>query len=177
MVSVRLMEPAEYPAMRRLAVEAFEEDVIGDLLDALRDSWAWSDDRSFVAVDGNEVVGQVLYTGAILDAPERLVDVLVLSPLSVRADRREAGIGDALVRTSLALLADRPEPLLFLEGSPRYYGRFGFVPAGDLGFRRPSLRIPERAFQVLTRPGYEPWMTGTLVYPDAFWRLDSVGLR
>ena len=26
-------------------------------------------------------------------------------------------------------------------------------------------------------PRYEPWMTGTLVYPDAFWRTDAVGLR
>jgi putative acetyltransferase len=26
-------------------------------------------------------------------------------------------------------------------------------------------------------PAYEPWMTGTLVYADPFWRLDCVGLR
>jgi putative acetyltransferase len=24
---------------------------------------------------------------------------------------------------------------------------------------------------------YEPWMTGTVVYPDVFWRHDAVGLR
>ena len=35
-----------------------------------------------------------------------------------------------------------PEPLVFLEGSPAYYSRFGFVTATDLGFRRPSRRIP-----------------------------------
>jgi putative acetyltransferase len=66
---------------------------------------------------------------------------------------------------------------VFLEGSPRYYPRFGFRPAGDLGFRRPSLRIPQPAFQVVLRPSYEPWMTGTLVYPEVFWALDCVGLR
>ena len=26
-------------------------------------------------------------------------------------------------------------------------------------------------------PRDEPWMTGALVYPDAFWRFDPVGLR
>jgi putative acetyltransferase len=26
-------------------------------------------------------------------------------------------------------------------------------------------------------PAYEPWMTGAVIYPDAFWRTDTVGLR
>ena len=26
-------------------------------------------------------------------------------------------------------------------------------------------------------PGYEPWMTGTLVYSEPFWAHDCVGLR
>jgi putative acetyltransferase len=30
---------------------------------------------------------------------------------------------------------------------------------------------------VIELPRFEPWMTGTLVYPEAFWRHDSVGLR
>jgi putative acetyltransferase len=67
--------------------------------------------------------------------------------------------------------------VVFLEGSPDYYPRFGFVPGGTLGFRKPSLRIPDAAFQVATLPAYEPWMTGTLVYSEPFWRHDSVGLR
>jgi len=71
----------------------------------------------------------------------------------------------------------RHEPLVFLEGSPIFYARFGFKAAGPLGFRRPSLRIPEPAFQVVSLPGYEPWMTGTLVYSRVFWDLDCVGLR
>lgn len=51
------------------------------------------------------------------------------------------------------------------------------MPAGPRGFRKPSLRIPDEAFQVITLPAYEVWMTGTLVYPEPFWRHDSVGLR
>jgi predicted N-acetyltransferase YhbS len=31
--------------------------------------------------------------------------------------------------------------------------------------------------QVLRLPAYEPWMTGTLVYAEPFWRHDAVGLR
>jgi putative acetyltransferase len=87
------------------------------------------------------------------------------------------GIGSDLVRHGLAVLAERDVPLVFLEGDPGFYGRLGFEPAGGLGFRKPSLRIPDGAFQVVRFPAHEPWMTGTLVYAEPFWRHDSVGLR
>ncbi|MEX1279922.1 MAG: N-acetyltransferase [Acidimicrobiia bacterium] len=177
-VVVRRLADDEFPAMRELAIEAFDGDeAIGTLLDTLRGSWAWIDELAFVATRGDEVVGFVLYTSALLDAPRRLVEVLVLSPLGVRTDQQGTGFGNRLVRESLEVVALRPEPLVFLEGSPRYYPRFGFRPGGDLGFRKPSLRIPDAAFMALPLAAHEPWMTGTLVYPDAFWRTDSVGLR
>jgi putative acetyltransferase len=46
-----------------------------------------------------------------------------------------------------------------------------------LGFRTPSLRIPEPAFQVIHLPNYSQDMIGTLVYREVFWPLDCVGLR
>jgi putative acetyltransferase len=67
--------------------------------------------------------------------------------------------------------------LVFLEGDPSRCPRSGFLPAGGLGFRKPSLRIPDAAFQVVRLPAYESWMTGTLVCPDTFWRHDAAGLR
>ncbi len=164
-------------AIRGVVVAAFGEEVVGELVDRLRTSPDWIEGLSFVAVHGGEVVGHVLFTRAILDAPRRLVDVLVLSPLSVAPAFQGQGVGSALVRFGLAAVATRPEPLVFLEGSPRYYGRFGFRPGESLGFRRPSLRIPEPAFQVVTQATFEPWMTGTLVYSRIFWDLDCVGLR
>jgi putative acetyltransferase len=82
-----------------------------------------------------------------------------------------------LIRRGLEILGGHNVPLVFLEGSPAYYSRFGFEPGGELGFRKPSLRIPDAAFQALRLPAYEPWMTGTLVYSEPFWRHDSVGLR
>jgi putative acetyltransferase len=155
---------------------AFGEEPVADLLDALRESDAWRD-LSFVAEDNGEVVGHVSFTRGWLDASRRLVEVLVLSPLSVRPDRQRNGVGAALVRASLERLEAREEPLVFLEGSPAYYPRLGFVPGSTLGLTAPSTRIPALAFQVVTLPTYEPWMRGALVYPDVFWRHDSVGLR
>ena len=68
--------------------------------------------------------------------------------------------------------------MVFLEGSPDFFSRLGFIAGEQLGFEPPSVRIPKPAFQVATLPGYEQaWMTGALVYPDVWWRQDSVGLR
>ena len=165
--------------MRELSVAAFgDDDKIRQLIDALRASWAWEDELSFIAEADGEIVGQVLYTHAILDAPRALVDVLVLGPVGVRPDLQGSGIGGRLIEASLAALRqERGEPLVFLEGHPGYYPRFGFLPAAEFGFVAPSVRVPPPAFMVHRLPSFEEWMTGALVYPDAFWRTDAVGLR
>ncbi|MGB8860886.1 MAG: N-acetyltransferase [Ilumatobacteraceae bacterium] len=178
-LSIRVMRPEEWAAARAVTVDAFGDDpTIGELLDGLRSSWSWEDDLSFVALRGSEIVGHVVFSHAFLDAPERIVDVLVLGPVGVRSDRQREGVGTALITEALRILsAHRPEPLVFLEGHPSYYPRFGFRQGHELGFVAPSLRIPQAAFMVYCLPAYQPWMRGTLVYPDVFWQQDAVGLR
>jgi putative acetyltransferase len=171
------MRPDEFALVRELSITAFDEPQIGDLLDALLDSWAWDDELSFVAETADEIVGHVLYSHAILDSPLRLVDVLVLSPVGVSPELQGTGIGTSLITETLRMLDKRGFGTVFLEGHPTYYPRFGFEPAGPLGFRKPSDRIPDQAFMVKRLSAFEPSLTGTLVYPDAFWRTDSVGLR
>ena len=163
--------------VRSLVADAFADPHIGELVDRLRESPDWIDGLSFVAERDRRLVGHILFTRGLLDAPRSLVDVLVLSPVSVSTAFQGKGIGSALIRYGLAQVAARAEPLVFLEGAPGFYHRFGFLPGGEEGFRRPSLRIPPTAFQVLRLPGYEEWMTGTLVYSRVFWDLDCVGLR
>lgn len=173
----RLERPGEEGEIGDVVQAAFgPEEGVERIVDDLRRSDAWVG-LSFVAEYEGRLVGHVSFTRSLLDAPNRLVEVLVLSPLSVRPARQGRGIGSALVRYALRELEERSEPLVFLEGSPGYYARFGFVPGTDLGFRRPSRRIPRAAFQVVRLPAYEEWMTGTLVYHRVWWDHDAVGLR
>ena len=175
---LRLERGSDRPGVRDVITQAFgpHSAVVADLVDSLRRSDAW-EGQSFVAEDRGELVGQVLFTRSLLDAPRRLVDVQVLSPLAVVPARQRLGIGSRLVRHGLDALVARGDPLVFLEGAPGYYGRFGFERASERGFRSPSLRVPDAAFQVLCLPAHEAWMTGTLVYADPFWRHDCVGRR
>lgn len=156
--------------------EAFEDDA--------RVARLWNDvaarglDRaSLVATEGPGVVGHVGLSHGWLDARRELVDVLLLSPLSVRPAHRRRGIGGALVRAAVAAAADLSAPLLFLEGSPEFYGRLGFERAGLHGLEAPSRRSPGRAVQVALLAAYQPWMTGRIVYRDVWWEHDCAGLR
>ncbi|SPF04217.1 GNAT family N-acetyltransferase [Streptomyces sp. MA5143a] len=171
--------PGDGQAVRGVHLGAFGDHgpVVADLLDTLRDTLTADDGLSLVAEHDGQVVGHVMFTRGLLDAPRRLVDVHILSPLAVAPAFQRQGIGSALVRHGLSILAERAVPLVWLEGDPGYYARLGFEPGGGLGFRRPSLRIPDGAFQVHRLPAYESWMTGTLVYTEPFWRHDAVGLR
>ncbi|MGW6196486.1 GNAT family N-acetyltransferase [Kribbella sp. NPDC055110] len=165
--------------MRDTHLRAFGDhgSVVADLVDTLRETITTEHGLSLVAGHNGHVVGHVMFTRSLLDADRRLVDVQVLSPLGVLPELHRRGVGSALVQHGLTVLKERAVPLVFLEGDPGYYSRFGFEAAGGLDFWKPSLRIPDGAFQVIRLPAHEPWMTGTLVYAEPFWRHDSVGLR
>jgi len=170
-------DDADADAVRDVHRRAFGEERVVRLVDALRVAPAAFTPISLVAELDGQLVGHVLLSASRLDAPPRLVDVLVLSPLGVLPEHQHQGIGTALVAEALQAAEATGAPLLFLEGSPHYYGERGFREGAALGFRKPSLRIPDAAFQVAPLRSYEPWMTGTLVYSEPFWANDCVGLR
>ncbi|MEV4702798.1 N-acetyltransferase [Actinoplanes sp. NPDC049316] len=176
-MQIRREEPSDHDAVLEVDRRAFGDQgaVVAALVDGLRRDDP--DALSLVAVEADRVTGHVMCTRSLLDAPPRLVDVQVLSPLAVLPGHQRQGLGSALVAAAAETVAARGVPLLFLEGDPAYYSRLGFTPGGERGFRKPSLRIPDAAFQVMLLPAYEPWMTGTLVYSATFWEYDCVGLR
>jgi putative acetyltransferase len=175
---VRQERAEDHEAVREVHRRAFGDgERVPTLVDALRAAQASQAPLSLVATVGERVVGHVLLSACRLDALPRLVDVLSLSPLGVLPQFQRQGIGTRLVAAALAGADGRGIPLVFLEGSPRYYGKRGFTDATKLGFRPPTLRYPPGAFQVARLSSYEEWMTGTFVYSDVFWTLDCVGLR
>ncbi|MFC7497393.1 MULTISPECIES: GNAT family N-acetyltransferase [unclassified Nocardioides] len=179
---VRAALPEDDASVRHLVEAAFGPDegpTVARLVGALDD--AGSTRASLVAEladrpDGG-VVGHVQLNRSWVDARRALVDVLVLSPLSVHPDHQGQGIGRELLDAAVAEAERLGAPAVFLEGDPGYYAARGWSAAGPLGFTKPSPRIPDPAFQVVLLPAHEEWMTGPLVYCEPFWALDCVGLR
>src|SRR5712691_390115 len=112
--------PDDEEAIRALHVAAHGSHgpVVADLVDDLRTGLEVGNGLSLVALEGATVVGHVLFTRSLLDAPDRLVDVQVLSPVSVLPGRQRTGIGSALITEGLSTLSKRGAPLVFLEGPP-----------------------------------------------------------
>ena len=176
---IRHAVAADADAIARVHERAFGDEgpLIADLVGLLQRHPCGRDGLSFVAEADGRVVGHVLVTRSRLDCLPATIDVGVLSPLAVDPDLQGRGIGADLAARAREETEAIGLPLLFVEGDPAYYSRNGFQPARPLGFRKPSIRIPDAAFQVIRLPAYEVWMSGTLVYAEPFWDLDCVGLR
>lgn len=123
------------------------------------------------------LVGHVGLSHAWLDARRELVDILVLSPLSVAPDWQRQGVGAALLTAAVAAAEEAGAPYVVLEGDPGFYGRRGWEPASVYGLEAPSHRVPEPAFQVVPLAARESWMTGRVIYREVWWDHDATGLR
>jgi putative acetyltransferase len=163
-VIVRPERSADFTAIRALVQAAFDSPVEPKLVDDLRGSPGYLPELALVAED-EEPVGHVMFTITEL---ENGTPILMLSPLAVRPDRQREGIGSALVEEGLRRARERDEPLVIVEGDPRYYSRFGFRRAKELGLERPNEGTPEFAFQALPLPAYDASLRGRVLYPPAF---------
>jgi putative acetyltransferase len=173
---VRPEQPVDRDDVLRVIAAAF-----GDRGDRVADIWAGLGHHrraGLVVEQGGHVLGHVGLSRAWVDARRALVEVWVLSPLSVSPDRQREGIGSMLVAGAVETARSNGVPALFLEGSPSYYGARGFERADRHGFLPSALeRTPRAAFQCALFEGHEAWMTGQLIYPDIWWRHDAAGLR
>lgn len=98
---------------------------------------------------GAPPLGHILFTHAMLHASGAssapIPSAAILAPLAVRPDTQSQGIGGRLIADGLARLTAAGVDLVFVLGHPDYYPRYGFVPAGSLGFDAPYPIPPEHA--------------------------------
>jgi putative acetyltransferase len=175
-IEVRPEQPMDRDDVLRVITAAF-----GDAGPGVADIWAGLGHHKrtgLVVEQGGHVLGHVGLSRAWTDARQALVEVWVLSPLSVVPERQNQGIGTALLAMAVETARKSGVPVLFLEGSPFYYGARGFERADRRGFLPAALeRTPRAAFQCVCFDTLEDWMTGQLIYPDTWWTHDAAGLR
>lgn len=142
MIEIREEQPIDVDAVRRVNTEAFGQPGEAALVDVLRTS---CDERlSLVAVEGDVVLGHILFTPATIDD----VHGMGLAPMSVLPERQRDGIGSKLVHAGLVALVERGCPFVIVLGHPDYYPRFGFERASARGVRC-EWDVPDEAFMLL----------------------------
>ena len=136
---------------------------------AIRASPRYRPDLALVARASDQVVGFVMLSGTdLVDDGGGRREVLALTPLAVLPEYEGRGIGSELVRAALVEADHHGEPLVVLEGSPRFYGRLGFVfaPMHGIALDLPNW-APREAAQAFLLSNYDPRVRGRVDYSPA----------
>lgn len=134
-----------------------------ELVNALRMGKAYVPELALVAEISGKLAGHILFTRATVGSSE----VLVLAPLSVPPAFQRQGVGAALIREGHRIARALGYSYSFVLGSERYYPRFGYVPAEQLGVDVPQ-GIPSVNFMAIPLQEAAPPLRGSIVYAEEF---------
>ncbi len=141
--TIRLETPNDYRTVEELTREAFwgfsgptcDEHYLAH---TLRLSPSFIPALDFVALDGERLIGNVMYSKASVEGETGTHEVLTFGPLSVLPTYWRRGVGSALMRHSITEAARLGERAIVFYGHPDYYPRFGFRRAEAFGITAPS---------------------------------------
>jgi len=129
---IRNEESNDIEQVREVVRAAFPTEVESKLVDTLRKSGKAV--ISLVAAHDDRVLGHVLFSPVSTTPPGKAIGI-GLAPVAVWPDVQSRGIGSALIREGLRLGKELAYDYCVVLGEPKYYGRFGFERAGQLGLQ------------------------------------------
>jgi putative acetyltransferase len=112
-------------------------------------------------VDG-KIVGHVAFSIVMIDGKDQ--GWYGLGPISILPDMQMQGIGSALIHEGLTRLQAMGAKGCVLEGSPKYYQRFGFKPYPGLIYE--FAPTPE---YFIAHPFHEEIPVGKIEYHKTFY--------
>lgn len=116
--------------------EAFNSNIEANLVKYLLTDPSAKPALSLIAFIKDQAVGHILFTTAHLSSIPP-VEASLLAPLAIIPKFQKQGIGGNLIKKGIELLSKSTVDLVFVLGHPEYYPRYGFTPAGELGFEAP----------------------------------------
>ena len=160
---IRPETAADHDAIRRVNDEAFGDPIDAKLVDAIRVSDRFLPELTLVAVSEGQTRGHII--SSYVDVEPGARRVLQVGPLAVVPSHQGRGIGTALMQETIRIADELGEPLLLIEGSPKYYGRFGFTRADAVGIEPPLEARGPQHFMIRPLASYDPAFRGRAIYP------------
>jgi putative acetyltransferase len=160
---IRPETAADVPFIRSLIDAAFVEvehssQTEGAIVDALRRHEALT--LSVVADLEGSIIGHVGFSPVRIAGED--IGWFGMGPVSVSPSLQRVGVGSAVIKVGLDLLANRDAKGCVVLGDPQYYGRFGFT--SDHALRYGD--VPAEYFQSLVLCG-QP-VEGEVTYHEGF---------
>lgn len=122
---------------------------------------------SYVAVEGDTIVGHVLYSPIIVGSLSETANGIGLAPVAVLPEYQGKGIGSQLIRESLQAALQDGYGFVVLLGNPGYYSRFGFRRALDYGLEN-EYGVDEEFMVLELSPGALEKTRGQVKYAPEF---------
>lgn len=165
---IRTERPGDYESVYSVVKRAFDRAEHRDgneqeLVNALRKGEAFVPELSLVAETGGTIAGHILFTRAKVGEHT----VLALAPLSVLPAYQRRGIGISLIREGHKIAGELGYAYSVVLGSPAYYSKAGYLPAGRFGIESP-FDVPEEHFMACKLREDAPGVHGRMVYAKEF---------
>lgn len=176
---IRHEKESDYRIVEELTREAFWNIHVPGCdehfcLHNLRNSPDFIPALDYVALDGGQIVGHILYSRAtIVDSQGRQKEVLCFGPVSVLPSLQKMGIGSALIHHSIGAAKATKYPAICIYGDPRYYGRFGFRCAERYEIKTSDDKYAFALMALELKPNALSNISGRFIESPAFYHKES----
>jgi putative acetyltransferase len=142
-VKIRQESAADSAEVLEVVRLAFGRSVESQLVEKFRQNTNYVPELSLVAEYDGHVIGHILFFPIEVKVDGKVLQTLVLAPLSVHPSYQRRSVGGELVKAGLAIVKRRGYPSVLVVGHPNYYPRFGFRRASEWGFQMKEADPPE----------------------------------
>ena len=167
-MKIRQETEKDYGEVCKLIKQAFlspehSDSTEPDLVVSLRKSVSFIPELSLVAVENDKIMGHILFTKITIGGNVELA----LAPLAVLPDHQKRGIGSALIAEGHRIAKALGYDYSVVLGSPRVYGKAGYIPASVYGIK-PPFAVSDENFMAIKLKRDAKALDGTVKYDDAF---------
>jgi putative acetyltransferase len=133
-----------------------------DFVNQLRASDSYIPELALVSEEEGKLTGHIMLNRAHVVKGDQKAEILYLAPVSVVLEKRNQGVGSALIKRSFELAREMGYKAVVLVGNPAYYQRFGFKTLNSFGIKH-KMDIPDELTMVCELyPGALQGIEGTL---------------